>query len=868
MGFGLWGKNNLPPPGKTALFEFFKTLFKQDYELMILRNSYLRADKHFLLMIVFLSSFSLGIFGAVLLDVLFPHGYIWGQLFLCVLCTFIVFGLFLGRRKYYLKKYGVNAYSYAFIRLGLPGVTLENVAFFHLLLMGGGRLVPLVISLPLAVIFFSFAVILVKRLFLVLGYYNMTYISHYYPKKGFISSGLFSIIKHPNLLAAWLIAIAFALVRSTFYSFIGALIMIIMNVVWGWFEERELIQRTKGEYSMYKRKVPGFIPRISDIPRFFSLVTGKKFRSVQKDVVLFYFDNQVLYHSDAFLRPRVPAPLGLLYIATILEDYGYKVEFVDARLPGFSLSEFLRSLALSKPKIVGFYSLADYRQKTCDLMGKVKKLYPNMKTLLGGPAVRDDCILAESDCDVLVRSEGEYTALELADCFVKGKGRLEDIKGISYKNSENEIKRNPDRPVVDDLDSLPIPRRDFLKERSKYYSSSIMSSRGCPYECIFCSEARCEDRYFRMRSAENVMEEVRMLVNNDGENFVGFMDDTFIVSTERVKKLCEYFKKEMPKDFVWWCEGRANILAQDLDLIRAMKEAGVVCIQIGIESGNQKTLDAYKKSATLEQIEKVVKKCAEEEVMVYGNFILGGPFETEETVNDSINFACKLIDLAPGYLSTTLSFLAPFPQTELVMNSDKYGIRVLDPALKKGQSMYYCATETEGLNREKMVEMHEKFMRIVYGKLFGQLKKLSKKIVDKNFAVEQYGWRNINTVSFRSNQIISMYYDKRNISSCRYFSEIGKGGLWDLYPTRVLPPIAYKEGGKILVSNGIKNITLDGLEAAIYEFSSGKISFRSVIDEVSGTEEGNNLSSDQILQRALKLYRVLDNNWLIVFHEF
>jgi len=173
----------------------------------------------------------------------------------------------------------------------------------------------------------------------------------------------------------------------------------------------------------------------------------------------------------------------------------------------------------------------------------IKENFPKIIVIFGGPlaTIRPALLLEEGRADIVVRYEGEYTMEELMDYYYHDKGSLEDIKGITYRDG-NEIKHNPDRPFIEDLDTLPLPDRDLLYEPIKTFDIQfprIITGRGCPFRCAFCHEGNIS-RPLRLRSVDRVLKDVETILDSDDNiNYIAFLDDTFTISPDRVKDICK-----------------------------------------------------------------------------------------------------------------------------------------------------------------------------------------------------------------------------------------------------------------------------------------------------------------------------------------
>ncbi|GAH57925.1 unnamed protein product, partial [marine sediment metagenome] len=268
-----------------------------------------------------------------------------------------------------------------------------------------------------------------------------------------------------------------------------------------------------------------------------------------------------------------------------------------------------------------------------------------------------------SQVDICVRDEGEYTFLELVKALERNQP-LKDIKGLTYREN-GKFKRNEQRPLIKDLDSIPLPDRKALKmeykgsfgglEFAPKGFTSMVSSRGCPYHCTFCYGKRTVG--FRTRSVENIMEEI-LYLDSEGYKYLNFVDDNFTVSKKRVIRLCRLMQKHKV-DLDWICEGRVNQVSDEM--LREMKRANCRIIFFGVESANQRILDYYKKGITPAQSIAAVKKTRKAKIpFILGSFIVGAPSETFKEIYSTLKFAQKIDIDFPVY-----NLLGTMPGTDI-----------------------------------------------------------------------------------------------------------------------------------------------------------------------------------------------------------
>ncbi len=363
---------------------------------------------------------------------------------------------------------------------------------------------------------------------------------------------------------------------------------------------------------------------------------------------------------------NVMPPLGIGYIASVLEQNNFDVKIIDCRVLNIMFEDLVKILKSMKPDVIGVTATVLEIQKSIKFAEVIKKELPDSLLVLGGPHLTSSPLktLEQSAFDIGVIAEGEYTLLEIVQKLSESKtgkltsSELKDIKGIVYKD-KSHIKLTPPRPYIKDLDSLPFPARHLYPPLSKYrpvpasYTKlplgHIITSRGCPGQCIFC-DRKIFGNVFRARSPKNVADEIEQLIKVYKAKEIKFFDDTFTVNKKRVMEILAELKKRNLK-FPWSCLTRVNCV--DFELLKAMKEAGCWQIAYGLESGDQRMLDIMKKGITVEQNRNAVVWAKKAGINVRAFFVLGMPGETLESINKTIDFAKSLpIDVATFYMLT------------------------------------------------------------------------------------------------------------------------------------------------------------------------------------------------------------------------
>ena len=351
--------------------------------------------------------------------------------------------------------------------------------------------------------------------------------------------------------------------------------------------------------------------------------------------------------------PMTHPPLGLLYLGAVLEQEGHKVEILDYLAKDISRKQLEKSLSTSNAVGITF---VDNFIAAADISRTIKEIKPEIPLIIGGPYctfLPKQSLLDIPDADICVIGEGEQVILDIVS-FLQGRKNLSDIHGIYYRD-KSSIKSGKTPQVIDNIEALPFPAR-HLVEKNNYGISpwnyqlmknvtTLISSRGCPFNCSFCSKYNnaIKDWRFRKRSAENVVNEIQEL--NGKYQSVVIVDDNFLADKKRVHKIFDMLLENDTN--IEFFIGGARVDTADKDLYLKMKKAGVKYVLFGLESGNQDVLDFYNKKITLQQIQKAVELAREMNFFIYASFILGAPIETEKQIKNTIKFACSLpIDFA------------------------------------------------------------------------------------------------------------------------------------------------------------------------------------------------------------------------------
>jgi anaerobic magnesium-protoporphyrin IX monomethyl ester cyclase len=381
-------------------------------------------------------------------------------------------------------------------------------------------------------------------------------------------------------------------------------------------------------------------------------------------------------------------PIWLSYATAVVEQE-HETRLVDAPAWNWSKEDVVKDVKKFKPDLIVVDSSFPSLNNDIGVMEFIKQGYGgDAKIVLVGPPASQfaEEILRSDGIDFVARWEYDFTLKEMAEA-IEGNRNLKDIKGISYKEN-GKIIHNPNREFTssDDLDKIlfasrvykkHLDIRDYFLGQSLYPEVQIFTGRGCPNQCTFCAWPQTlMGRKYRVRSVQNVLDELEWIQDNLAEvKEVFFEDDTFTINKKRVLEFCKEYK-ERGFDITWSCNARADTL--DLERMKEMKKANCRLLIVGYESGSEEILKNIKKGITVKQIKEFAKNARKARLLVHGDFIIGLPGETKET----IEMTKKLIkEVKPDILQVSVA--SPLPGTEfykwckenrylLINNPDEY----------------------------------------------------------------------------------------------------------------------------------------------------------------------------------------------------
>ncbi len=414
-------------------------------------------------------------------------------------------------------------------------------------------------------------------------------------------------------------------------------------------------------------------------------------------------------------------PLGLCYLSAALKTEGHWTKIIDAEIEGLTRAEIVKKARRYKPNLIGFTATTPIFHLACGLAIEIKKNLPRTPIVIGGPHVTvllQEAFSKAKMFDFGIYGEGEKTFVELVRFIKSGRPSLKKIEGILYRDKKGKTIINPPRALIGNLNKLSFPDREGLSLDRYLWSvpdkgivkfATLMTTRGCPFSCIFCSAHTVFGKRIRERSVGNVVDEIEYLVKKLKINHFAFIDDTLTLNRARVIKICQgIISRNLNITWEGWT--RANMI--DKELLSIMYQAGFTRVSFGIESGDPKILRVIKKGVTLAQVKKAYKIAKEVGLETRGSVMIGHPFETKKTVMRTLEFIKNLKDCDQMYINIT----TPYPGTELHRMTKKNigGIGLLTNDFSQFKRYGEAVVEVNDLTREDLIDLQKKGFRMFY----------------------------------------------------------------------------------------------------------------------------------------------------------
>ncbi|MFH1836200.1 MAG: radical SAM protein [Methanobacteriota archaeon] len=421
------------------------------------------------------------------------------------------------------------------------------------------------------------------------------------------------------------------------------------------------------------------------------------------------------YREAAKLGAQPQMPLGLAYIAAVARDLGHNVVLLDADVEGLSIDKVVEKVGDAKPDLVGVSATTPIYSNGREILEKAKEVDDGITTVLGGfhiTALPRETMEESEAVDYGIIGEGEETFKELIDVLV-GKKDAKDTAGLAYRDEDGTVKINHRRKPIQNLESIPYPARDLLKTERYVWSipgkglapvTSIITTRGCPFQCIFCGVGTMFPGKPRYRRLCDILDEIESVIKKFSITHFMFSDDTLTLDKERVLKFCREVKD---RGLAFTFEGYTRADCVDKEILQELKSIGLLRLSFGVESGNQKILDAIKKGTTLGQLKRAYEWCSELGIESRCSLMIGHPFETMKTVEETLKFVTRELKVYQAYVNIT----TPYPGSELYeLAKEGYGgLRLLTDDWSQYRRYGKAVMEMNDLKSEDLVNMQKKF---------------------------------------------------------------------------------------------------------------------------------------------------------------
>ncbi len=388
----------------------------------------------------------------------------------------------------------------------------------------------------------------------------------------------------------------------------------------------------------------------------------------------------------------------------MVEREGYKVEILDCNAENIDWGSLTSEVEKRKPDVVGVSAITPFFYTALKTAEVVKKVDREIKTVLGGSHATfmgREILKKHSEIDLIVKGEGELIFSKLIKALEKGTS-LSNVKGLIFRLN-GKIYETPDPSLLLNLDELPMPAYHLLPMKKYFFPvlgkfSVVLSSRGCPFSCFFCSEWKFWHRKWRKRDPSKVVDEIELLTQKYGRESIWFGDDCFNVDKQHMEKICSEIE-ERGLDVNWYYQGRADFVVKYRDLLPKMRRAGNLMVQIGVEAATDNELSVLRKNLKIETVKKAVKLLKQNNIICQGLMIIGTWRDKYETIMEKVNFMKKLGVDFPIY-----TVLTPFPGSDLFDEAkNKNLIEVTDYSK---YDMAHALMPTKYLTRKQVMRLY------------------------------------------------------------------------------------------------------------------------------------------------------------------
>ncbi|UCB57006.1 MAG: B12-binding domain-containing radical SAM protein [Candidatus Omnitrophota bacterium] len=374
-----------------------------------------------------------------------------------------------------------------------------------------------------------------------------------------------------------------------------------------------------------------------------------------KDVLLVYLSQE---HSDYLISERLDygmkrvPKLGFMYLAAVLGEKGVHAHIMDQELQPFTFEDLAGRLQKEKFGFIGFYSTTAIKSKLLRYIKRLRLSNIDIPIIVGGPGYFAAQEYLEAGCDIVCRGEGEITICEIVNYFNGVTRDIEEVKGIYYRK-DGQMKTTQAQDLIQNLDTLPFPRRDSTFKEGKFYDfhifnmrtpyTTMVTSRGCPHRCTYCSSHNVWENKVRLRSPENVIAEIEYCVKEFGLRYIGFRDDMFGMDKKWLERFSELAVRL--KHRVLWSAmvHPFSFRGNRVEAMRLLKDAGCDMLIFGLQSAHPEILKNIRRSPQEpDELAETVKLAKKNNISTVIEFIFGLPGETEETMSTSIDYILKV----------------------------------------------------------------------------------------------------------------------------------------------------------------------------------------------------------------------------------
>jgi len=428
----------------------------------------------------------------------------------------------------------------------------------------------------------------------------------------------------------------------------------------------------------------------------------------------------------------LPPPYGLIQLGAYLEREvkDVEIEIVDCNAQHLDWKNVEEQIKSFKPDVVASSSLA-----TCNTyvvvrtLEMAKRANANILTVTGGQhftATAQESLTEYPDIDVIVRGEGEKTFAELV-ANAENRNAFSRINGISFRHN-GKIVHSPPRPLIENLEDLPYPGYHLVKDFVHKYHFAMMAgrnapyvliegARGCPHECIFCTQWKHWQGRWRVKSPKRIADEMRFCYENYGSKFIWLTDDNLGAGTRTADIADEILKHKLPDDVTWFVQARCDDIIKNRDALPKLRKSGLGWVLLGVESSDSSTLNSFKKGITPEDAKEAVRLLKKNDIFAHAMLIIGNRKDTAKSIENLRRF---VEDLDPDF--AIFAILTPFPGNEIYDEAKRNGW--IEDANWSHYDMVHAVMPTETLSRNEVQEELYKCYRSFYGswsKRFGGL---------------------------------------------------------------------------------------------------------------------------------------------------